>query len=257
MKKKDLVFIGNISRDKIVCTDLIYRETWGGSALHSAISARKVTKTPISIFSAIGKDFSIRILAHNKIQFLGKQNLNRKCNTFLIDEVNETCINEAQTYVTHPIIPQEISGKHIHVSLRKGTYAEKILRHSKLMYETLSVDVMIHSVNDHVESLKRISKKASYLFCNSKEYPVIKGVISPQTHTFVTDGPHLLRYIHKKTMETFPIPKISKDSIISTTGAGDTFIGSLLGSYLEKRDLKQAISKGIHAGSSSLLRCGI
>ncbi len=81
--KIDLLYVGNISLDKIKCFDGNVKEVWGGSALYSALASRIVYKGSIGIYSVVGMDFNWIILSENKITFLGKRSNNRKSNKFI------------------------------------------------------------------------------------------------------------------------------------------------------------------------------
>lgn len=258
MNKKQITFIGNISRDKIVCTDRIYREVWGGSALYSAIATRKTSQhVAVAVYSAIGKDLNKEILSKNSILSLGTIHTHRYCNSFLINEIERTCVLEKQTYLSQSSIPNKIQSDHIHLSLRKGIQIERILTRSKLITKTFSIDVMIHSVTDQIKNIKMIGNKITHLFCNSQEYPIIKNILDANVHIFITDGEKPLTYIYKGKSRTFDITEIPSKLIISSTGAGDTFTGSFLGHYIDGENIEKAIINGIDAGTNSLFRCGI
>jgi adenosine kinase len=55
--------------------------------------------------------------------------------------------------------------------------------------------------------------------------------------------------IHQEGQETiskeFPIPAISKDLIIDTNGAGDSFVGGFMSQIVQGKELEHAIKAGI------------
>lgn len=253
--KIDLLYTGNISSDKIVCFDGSMREIWGGSALYSALASRAVFNGSMGIYSAVGNDFDLKVLSDNDIIFLGKKNHDRKSNTFIIDEKKKKCFLENKNYLNFTPVNQLIDVKHFHVSFREGVPIEKIFS-GKIKFQHLSVDVMHFSVVRMKNILLRYLKDINIIFCNQSEYNSIKDILDKNVEVFVTDEGKPVRHYINGCEHKYQVPNIVNKNIKSTTGAGDTFIGGFLGSYLETGDRERAIGAAIKLSGLALSYCG-
>ncbi|MDD2477315.1 MAG: PfkB family carbohydrate kinase [Dysgonamonadaceae bacterium] len=253
--KIDLLYAGNISLDKIVCFDSSMREIWGGSALYSALASRAVFNGSIGIYSVVGNDFDSKVLSDNDIIFFGKKNHDRKSNTFIIDEKNKKCSLENKNYLKFAPVNQSINVEHLHVSFREGVPIERIFS-GKIKFQHLSVDVMHFSVTRMKNILLRYLKDINIIFCNQSEYNSIKDILDKSVEVFVTDEEKAVRHYINGCENKYQVPKIVNKNIKSTTGAGDTFIGGFLGSYLGTGDCERAVSAAINLSGLSLSYCG-
>ena len=86
--------------------------------------------------------------------------------------------------------------------------------------------MMIHSIEDMIPYIVKYKDKIKYLFCNMKEYASIKEQVKSIPYKIITNEDKPIVVITPTENLSFPVQKKSK--IISSTGAGDTFIGGFL-----------------------------
>jgi sugar/nucleoside kinase (ribokinase family) len=251
----DLLYIGNISLDKIKCLDSNIRYIWGGSALYSALASRLVFPGSIGIYSIVGKDFDLKIFNENNIIFLGKKLNNKKSNVFLIDEKKKKCFLKNKKYLKFPEFNQVIKVKHLHVSFRKGVPIEEIFL-SNIEFKYLSIDVMYSSIPYVKKHLINYLKYIDCIFCNKMEYSEIKSVLKENTEIFITNENKYVKYFKNNNIKKYNVPKIKNNDIKSITGAGDTFIGGFLGCYLKSRNKELSIKTAIRISGLSILSYG-
>ncbi|MEG1142289.1 MAG: hypothetical protein RSE41_07595, partial [Clostridia bacterium] len=165
----DLCFAGNSSIDFI--NNEIY--CLGGSAIYSSLSARTSTKKNISVISNVNDEI-FNVLKNRKINLIG--NVVEDITQFNIDEINGTC--QGANYNSEDIlINEKLNINHLHISFRKGVNIENILDNKLISYKTLSIDVMIHSVNEYIKYIQKYKNKINIIFCNSTEFNIIKEYI--------------------------------------------------------------------------------
>ena len=241
----DICFVGNSSIDDIKCSSGRKR-VFGGSCIYSALSCRNSTDKKIAIISNVNNELNA-VLKSNKIDVIG--NILENINSFEIDESNNTCIFVKKKDV--PIIIDEILNiKHLHVSFRKGVDIENILDNPNINYESLSADVMIHSVGDFIPYLVKYKNKITTLFCNAKEYTKIKKYIQIIPNIIITneDKPIVLM----ENGKNYSYSTIAVQSIVSTTGAGDSFIGGFLAKQAESKSISVCVFEGIKNSAISI-----
>jgi len=250
MNTKDkLIFCGNSSIDHII-THQDTKDVIGGSAVYSAIAGSLLDGKEVSIISSIGYDFPLDILDNLKIDTKYVQRYNCKTNSFAIDERHNRVFLRSGSYL--PIqIPDNIHANHLHVSCRKGVPFIEVI--NKIKAQHYSFDVMWSSVKDYLPELSECLKKADFLFCNNDEYKIMKqnGLIDslPQDLTIFTTDKHGVSYQKGKEQKYFPT--IKTDNVVSTVGAGDTFIGGFLSSF-NGNNLNESIYHALAMASLSI-----
>ena len=161
----DICYVGNSSLDNIN-TKNGSKKTIGGSAIYSSFASRMVTNKSIAIISNINKEIE-KLLTKYNIKHFG--NLLQEITEFNIDEEKGTCIfankNDKPIFIEEPL---EIDN--LHISFRKGVNIDGILNNPNINYNSLSVDVMIHSVEDFIPFLIKYNEKINTFFCNMEEY---------------------------------------------------------------------------------------
>ncbi|MCI9585287.1 MAG: hypothetical protein HFH45_01465 [Bacilli bacterium] len=244
----DICFVGNSSIDNIITKKGSYR-TFGGSALYSAYSCRFNSDSNIAIISNISEDLKQK-LEHSDISLIGNNN---KLAEFEINEIDGTCVSK-KCYDGDFLINDMLDINHLHVSFRKGVNIDKILNNPKIKYKSLSIDVMIHSVRDYIPYIKKYLNRIDILFCNLNEYSLIKDVVQEIPIKVITNEEKPVIAITENENLIFEIPNI--DNIVSTTGAGDTFIGGFLSKYIKEKNLVPAVIQGINNSLLSIQRVG-
>lgn len=245
----DICFVGNSSIDYIMVGKEQYK-TYGGSAIYSSLSCRTCSDKNIAIISNVNKELN-NLLRHYDIINLG--NINDDITTFKLNEKDGSC--EELKYYNKPFkFPETININHLHISFRKGVNIESILDNPNIKFQTLSVDVMIHSVEDMLPYIVKYQNKIKYLFCNMKEYFLIKKYINMIPYKIITNEDKPVVAISPNENLCFPIQP--KDNIVSSTGAGDTFIGGFLSQYIDGKSINESVSCGIRNSSISLESVG-
>lgn len=245
----DICYVGNSSNDTIKIKDHTYN-TLGGSSIYSSFSSRNSSDGRIAIISKVDAKTKLN-LEKNGIEFYGQ--IVNKMSEFIIDEEKDTCI--ANYYNNDPIsLNNQIHINHLHISLRKGIEFEEIFNNEYLHYQHLSVDVMIHSVHDFIPVIEKYSSKIEILFCNIKEYNILKKYIKEIPLTIVTNEDKPVIVVTPNNIKAYDIA--NNKNIKSTTGAGDTFIGGFLAKYIINKNLDEAISQGIYNSNKSIEKIG-
>ena len=212
----DIVFVGNLSIDKKICLNKKQIEVIGGSALNSYCVCDKNLKK--AIYSNGFKNNNLnRIVNLNTKQFIP--------NIFEINEINETC----KSYINSEVeLCDEFSCNQLHISFRKGVNVDSFLN-GKIKYNSLSIDVMIFSIQNYIEIIKKYANKIDFIFCNAREYELIKN-IDIKGLFIVTNANKPIMVVNSNQVKYYYFYSYSK--IKSTTGAGDSFIGGFLGNFI-------------------------
>ena len=245
----NLLFCGNSSIDRII-TQSGTKDVLGGSACNSAIAARLSGKKNISLLSSVGNDFPIDTLDSLGIDVSYTKIYDRCSNIFIMDEINNQVSLFNPEYL--PIkIPEYLNVKHLHVSCRKGVPFQKAFQ--KIDAESYSLDVMWSSVKDFLPELSDCIMKTDFLFCNDDEYNIlcknnINTKFSDNLHIFITDkaGVTYQKGTYKRHFQTVKV-----SPIVSTVGAGDTFLGGFL-SYYDGKNIDHAVYNGLAMASTSI-----
>lgn len=241
----DICYVGNSSKDTIIVNNKEYN-TLGGSCIYSSFSSRASFKGKIAVISNVNNIIK-KQLEENKIKFYG--NVVKRMTEFKIDEKKSTCI--AQYYNNNIIhLESEIDVNYLHVSFRKGVNIEDILESSKLKYNHLSIDVMIHSVAEFILLIEKYASKIEILFCNSKEYNRIKKYINKIPLVIVTNEDKPVLAILPDCIRSYQT--LNNNDIKSTTGAGDTFIGGFLAKYVINQNIDESIEQAIYNSNKSI-----
>ena len=245
----DVCFAGNSSID-IISNSRGTKKVFGGSAVYSAFSCRSVSNKNIGIISNVNKELKA-ILEDKRIELFG--NVFDEINTFSINEDFGTCkfLNMVNNSIE---LKQELDVDYLHISFRKGVDVDSILNNSQLKYNHLSIDVMIHSIDSVIESIKKYIKKIDLIFCNSEEYQILKDIIIELPTVIVTNQDKPVVVIENDKNSCYSVPQ--GVNVTSSTGAGDTFIGGFLAEYSNNCNFEKAINKGIENASNSVVDFG-
>lgn len=246
-KQFDLVYIGNISRDKHIDTS----EYWGGNAFHSAIASALFEEKKIGIISGIGKDFDEEILKTLDIININGKTKQENCNVFLTDSENSSFKLIGESYLPYPSVSERIFSQHLHISLRKGVPVEDILNNPMIRYDSLSVDVIYTSIDYALDMICHFNERISLIFCNFKEYVKIKDHIPSVLAIVTNEYRPVSLWKNGIFQQMFIVPFC--DKVIRADGTGDNFIGGFL-SVPRKKDLHDNIMRGI-AMSWSAVTC--
>lgn len=266
-KNCDILFIGNISLDKIQNQQKILRTTIGGSAYISAYCSKTVANDlNIKIFSVIGEDFPLDIinfLKNKKIDVSEVQLLRGKSNSFFIKEKNNKSKIEIKHLLELDSFPRKKKTKHLHISCRKGVNSPYSYL-TTLEYERSSMDVIFSSLAERDKEIKKCLELIDILFLNYEEYKILNKSMNsqiefsfPKVTLIITKGKDGV--IIKKGRKTLSFPglNIDKKKIVSTIGAGDVFLGSFLGAYYSINSPLYALAVATSVAALSVQNFGI
>lgn len=254
----DVIFVGNSSINTITNSLGVTRGCIpGGSAIGSAIAASFFNGLRIGIYSCIGEDFSLTLLKGISIDMRHLYRSPYNSNRFIVKEKTKEIYLAGNSYLPIPKTKQKIRTKHLHVSCREGVTAEEFFKN--IEYKTSSVDVMFSSVERKKNSIYYCLPLVDILFCNEQEYKKLTHILNselPRKYAnliiFVTRAEKGLSIYYRKASLDIPTVSINKEKIISTTGAGDAFIGGFLGGCFKRNDVKEAIAYGLSIASVSI-----
>ena len=245
----DLCFVGNSSID-LIKNENGNEETFGGSAIYSSLSCRSISDKSIGIISNVDNNLK-KLLDSKQIYLFGK--VVDEINTFEIDESLGTC-NFIKQSNNDILIDEDIEVNYLHVSFRKGVNIDNVLNNPKIRYNHLSIDVMIHSIDSFIEMIEKYIDKIDIIFCNNEEYQVLKKHFNNLPLTIITNQDKPVIAVNKEKNIYFNVPQ--NISTVSSTGAGDSFIGGFLAEYSKNQNLNSAINTAIANASHSITKFG-
>jgi len=259
---QDILFIGNISFDKITSRSGISRCVIGGGAYNSAYCASLVSNLKIKVFSVVGKDFPISIIKDRGIDVSGIHIVEEHSNTFIINEQSGDIFFENNQPLEFHLNNKE-HAKHVHISCRKGIrYPYLCLKNT--IYHSSSTDVISSSLKEKIDEIKKCLKAINMLFLNNYEYDMLNKCLDietahlfPKVIIFITKGKGGVTVKKHKKEISFPGINIKKEDIVSTTGSGDAFIGGFLGSYYSSRPFCESLAIGVSIATLSIQDFGI
>ncbi len=244
-----ITYVGNISKDNIMAKNKKNETSIGGSAVYSSFATKFIdSHIDVEVIGNASRKY-VEILKKNNITFLGKTTTENT--EFFIDELNGTCIGKNYSNIS---FYGNLKTDHLHISFRKGIDVDSIIQNNRVTFKSLSVDVMIHSVKECVEKIKKYKDIINILFCNLDEYRILEEHIRDIPIVVITNNKHPV--IIRQNEKNFIAKVRLCENIISDTGAGDSFIGGFLGEYLNSKDLYRAVNSGINASNLSLSNIG-
>ena len=249
MNTNNLIFCGNTSIDRIITKQKTINVI-GGSACNSAIAAALSNHQNVSLLSSIGHDFPIQEIENLRIDTQYIQHHKEASNAFIMDEINNqiSILNPAYLPIK---IPDNLKAEHLHVSCRKGVPFVEAM--TKIKASHYSMDFMWSSLKDFSSDISSLLKKVDYLFCNDTEFLMMQRLgilenLSQSLGIFMTDKTGVT-YRKGKNVKHFST--IDVNPVVSTVGAGDTFLGAFLASF-NKNNLDEAVYKALSMASISI-----
>ena len=248
----NLIYVGNISEDNIISDERgKLHKCLGGSTVYSSHASKCVSnKLRIGIIGNTCINYKNKLEA-NGIEFLG--NVVETNTEFYINEVTNECLGRNYNMVSCEN-SKKIETQHLHVSFRKGINIEQILNNQLISYNTLSIDVMIHSVKEMIPVILKYLEKINIIFCNMDEYKIIKEYLNDKIKIVVTNNSNPILFMENGKVFIQEIEKM--DNVVSTTGAGDSFVGGFLGEFVLSKNLNESIQKGVITSQKSILGYG-
>lgn len=257
----DLLFIGNISFDKITNASGISKCVIGGGSFNSAYCASLVSNLKIKICSVVGSDFPLHIIKDRGINITGIDIVEKQSNTFIINEKTGDIFFENDKLLKFNL-NDEKHVRHVHISCRKGiSFPHLCLKNIK--HSSSSIDVISSSLRDKIDEIKECLASTDILFLNNYEYEILNKYLRykvehafPKVIIFVTQGK--IGVLVKKYKNEMSFPGINvKRNFVSAIGAGDAFIGGFLGTYYSSRPFSEALAMGVSIATLSVQDFGV
>ncbi|HSQ97260.1 MAG TPA: PfkB family carbohydrate kinase, partial [Rickettsiales bacterium] len=261
----DILYCGNLSCDSIVTVDgKMVERKFGGSALNSAITSRfAADDLKIAIYSAIGSDYDSEVFERYGINkkyiayysglpslsfFIGEDFCKRKS-----DYLEYQSAGDVATFVNH-----------LHVSCRVGV-PNPLNTIKSFKFKTFSIDLMKYAIDKKFsEIIEILDKKPLFVFCNQEEYNMLSEKLSSDSSLkfkdsmFVVTEKNYVKILKDgKILENIDQSVLPTPNIVSTVGAGDSFIGGFISEFAKRKNLVDCIINGIAIARTSVSDVGV
>jgi sugar/nucleoside kinase (ribokinase family) len=265
----EILFVGHVSIDKI---KNIHGEVVqpGGAALYAAMGAKTICKD-IAIFSAIGEDYKFREVFDFEYPII-KRVKGESTKFFIVYDKDwnpkyKKVVIGAGAKITTKELIKVIRGniKAIHIAPMNPPKVEKMIREIKKQYPNIiiSLNSSIHYLNRSINrnSILNAANLSDIFILNEKELRALIGmdVVSEALRKIkskiivLTLGEIGTIINSEKGIEFIPaMTAITKNLLVDVTGAGDTWAGSFLASYIKYKDWRKAVG---YASFISAIKC--
>jgi len=223
----------------------------GGSAPTAASAAWTVSRRPAFVIAPLGADFPVGEFQGN-VDFSLSPVVAEESNRFLVENDGDSYVLSARDYLTLPeswVFP--LVG-HLHVSCRGGVEFLSALAAAR--YRTASIDVMQPSLCRLGEGISAAAVNAGFLFCNRLEWEMIRALHVPlPRHLFVlrTDAEGVDVMLGGDSLRVASV-SVDPSMIVSTVGAGDSFLGGFLAAFVAGGALSVSLNAGIAAATTAV-----
>jgi sugar/nucleoside kinase (ribokinase family) len=268
----DLVVAGKLSIDELSFKGIPTQPVLGGSAAHVALAAATLG-SKVAIVSSIGDDFPnqfIQMLKAKSIDLSGVVKRFGHSSHFWADFAKDGTMTN---YRLHFGVGNRLSFRHfnrltakarvVHLGILPPYMQRALIKRSKSNNQILSMTTIFHQAQTQRNKIVPQLPFLDILFLNAKEATFLSGT-SNTTHAIkrlgeqvplvvVTQGPDgcLINQNGKlHHVDSYPVKEI--DAI----GAGDSFAGAFLSSYLRDGDIIQAAKWGNAAGAFNVQDLG-
>lgn len=269
-KKFDVVAVGHVTIDEIICPSFQSKEVPGGSALYFAVASADLgMKT--AIISQIGEDY-----AENILNFLSKRRVNCSGLKIAKEATTRLTINYLHDFSRTIEIKKGASYR-----LASNDVSQEFFN-TKLMYlNTAPLDLLLEVSKRACKSkiftafdpqdaykqfllLKPLLKNINCIHLNEIQIRNITGIseVMLAASEILKQGPGVVLVTKgSKGAEVFTRNKFIKVPAVPAklkdpTGAGDIFFGVFLAEYLRTKDLKKASLVGSAAAALSVENIG-
>ncbi|MFX1566021.1 MAG: carbohydrate kinase family protein [Promethearchaeota archaeon] len=268
----DLVVAGKLAIDELSFKGIEAKPVLGGSAAHVALAAATMGRK-VAIVSAIGDDFPqrfIRVLESKNIDLSGVIHRQGRSSHFWADFAsNGTMTN----YNLHFGVGNQLSFRHftrllkqtraIHLGILPPYLLRALIQRAYRKGPILSMTTIFHQAQrlrdkivpqlPYLDILFLNAKEATYLTGTADSTEAIKQLGIQVPLVVVTQGPNGCMVFHEKKIQHIDSYSVQE---IDATGAGDSFAGAFLASYLNDKDIVQAATWGNAAGAFNVQDLG-
>lgn len=247
-----VLIVGSIAYDGIKTPAGEVDMALGGSATYSSLSASYYS--PVKVVGVVGKDFAekdLNLLKDKSIDIEGVH-INKEKDTFYWKGYYEQDMGEAITISTHlnafedfnPVIPQSYKdAKYVFLANIDPDLQLNVLDQVEEPKLVLC-DTMNFWINTKRDQLLEVFKRVDIILVNEGEAKQLCGTTNIQTAAKELLSLGAMRVIIKKgghgclmfgKDSYFAAPAFPLETLVDTTGAGDTFAGGFTG-YMSKVD---------------------
>ncbi len=268
----DLVVAGKLAIDELSFKAKEAKPVLGGSAAHVALAAATMG-SKVAIVSAIGEDFPerfIRVLESKNIDLSGVVYRKGQSSHFWADFASDGTMTN---YSLHFGVGNQLSFRHfnrlikqtraVHLGILPPHLQRALIKRVYHKGPLLSMTTIFHQAQtlrdkivpqlSYLDILFLNAKEAMYLTGASDTKEAIKHLGTQVPLVVVTQGPDGCIVYHDKKVQHIHSYKVRE---IDATGAGDSFAGAFLSSYLKDKDIVKAATWGNAAGAFNVQDLG-
>ena len=283
-----VVVVGSMNMDLVIKTDEIPKigetvlgnellQIPGGKGANQGVSIAKLEKE-ITFLGKVGNDkFGEQLLtsmsnAGVKIDHIEKEDISTGIAVINVDKVGNNNIVVIQG--ANALVDRSYLQRHVKVfedaeivvfqleipleTVKEGLKMAKGLGKITVLNPAPAMeldDEMIKNIdilipNEHeLERISKVKVVDNETIMQASKILLDKGI----NKIIVTLGSKGVYFIDHDTSEFF---KAYKTNVVDTTGAGDSFIGGFIASYIEDKDIRRAIDKGQKTAALSIQKVG-
>lgn len=265
----EILIVGHVSMDRI---KNVHGEKLqpGGAALYAAMGARTICRD-VSILSAIGEDYKF----HEVLSFFNSSMIKRvrgKSTSFFIvydkdwnATYKEVFIGPGSRITTRDLMRAlKYNVKAVHIAPMNPPKVEKMVKEVKNKYKNvlISLNSSIHYLNKvkNKQAILNAASLSDFFILNEKELHALTGMeVTSEALKFIKSKVVVLTLGEIGTLiksesgiEFVPAMAAITKNVVDVTGAGDTWAGSFLASYLKSNSWSKAVS---FASVISAIKC--
>lgn len=269
----DLVVAGKLAIDELAILNQHYQLVLGGSAAHCALAAATVG-CPVAVVATIGTDFPsefIYQLRAKNIDLSGVAQREGRSPWFRASFAPDGSMKD---YEFRFGVGNQISlrayrklasqSKAVHLGILPPHLQRKLLQRARKGEQILSMTTIAHQLQQHRDRIIPHLPLLDILFLNEEEAQILSGkpditqaldlLGNKVPLVIVTQGDEGCLINNQGAV--FQVPGIPVPQPVDFTGAGDSFAGAFLATYIETGDARQAAKWGNAAGAINVQAIG-
>lgn len=269
----DLVVAGKLAIDKLAIVNQHYQSVLGGSAAHCALAAATVGCS-VAVVATIGTDFPsefIYQLRAKKVDLSGVNQREGRSPCFRASFAPDGSMKDYDfrfgvgNQISLRTFREHVSqSKAVHLGILPPHLQRKLLQSAKRHECLLSMTTIAHQLQQHRERILPQLPLLDILFLNEEEAQILSG--NPDTNdaidqlgnqiplVIVTQGDEGCLINNQGAV--IQVPGIPIHQPVDFTGAGDSFAGAFLATYLQSGDVRLAAKWGNAAGAINVQAIG-
>ncbi len=268
----DLLVAGKLAIDELTFRGMPHPPVLGGSAAHVALAASTVG-AKVAIVSSIGKDFPrkfLRMLASKGIDLSGVVEREGQSAHFWAGFADDGSMTN---YALRFGVGNQLSQQHfsrlvketraVHLGILPPYLQRRFIRRVKGSERLLSMTTIFHQAQTRRDRILPQLPSLDIIFLNAEEALFLTGdedlnlavkdlgelvplvVVTQGSEGCIINQRGKIRHV-----SSFPVKEVD------STGAGDSFAGAFLASYIDDRDIIQAAKWGNAAGAMNVQEIG-